>query len=225
MNIRRKWRFNPIGEKYGMLTVIAEAEKILLPSGQKPRRFICECECGKKTNVLLLHLVRQRIRSCGCLSKVLNGESKHPICRSFKSMHERCAPGYFQRHSYFEKGITVCDEWSDYLTFKKWATENGFKKGLQIDRIDNSKGYAPDNCRFVTNIVNVNNRDNTFRVIYHGEEMPIMEVFRKKNIDEVHHGAIRGRIKRGWDIDSAIDTPTRTGNYVSRYNIKKKPDF
>lgn len=222
MNIhRRKWRFNPVGEKYGKLTVISEAEKIILPSGQKPRRFNCLCECGKMTNVLGLHLVRGRIISCGCVSKILNGESKTPICRAWKSMKERCSPKYSERHIYFDKGIKVCDEWdNDYFSFKKWAEKNGLVKGLQVDRIDNSKGYSPENCRVTTNKINVNNRDITFYINYRGEKVSLMLLLDKLGINKKHYPAIRGRIVRGWSHDLAIDTPIRNGNY-GRKNMNK----
>jgi hypothetical protein len=221
MNIRRKWRFNPIGQKFGKLTVISEAEKIVLPSGQKPRRFICKCDCGKDVNVLGLHLVRNRISSCGCIVKVLNGETLTPVCRCYKSMKKRCQENHIDKHRYFDRGITVCEEWANsYFVFKEWALKNGFKKGLQIDRIDNNKGYYPENCRFITNMENVNNREVTFKIIYNGKEEALMPLFRKLNIAEINHAAIRGRISRGWEAQKAIDTPIKKGNYRNRFNYK-----
>lgn len=217
MNKRRKWRYNPIGEKYGMLTVLSEAERLVQPSGQKPRRFKCRCECGNETTVLGLHLVRWRITSCGCFQKKLNGESKSKICRAYKSMKERCKETYSESHLYFKKGITVCEEWSnDYFAFKSWALLNGFNAGLQLDRIDNSKGYYPENCRFVTPTENVNNRDSTVMLNYKGERIAIMDLFRKIGTPKKHWHTIRGRIKRGWEHNKAIDTPIRKGNYAKK---------
>lgn len=60
---------------------------------------------------------------------------------------------------YKDRGITMCDEWRrDFLTFEKWALENGFNNNLVLDRIDNYKGYSPDNCRWVTSKENTMNR-------------------------------------------------------------------
>jgi hypothetical protein len=46
----------------------------------------------------------------------------------------------------------------DYFSFKDWALANGYRPGLTIDRINNSKGYSPSNCRFVTLSENLQNR-------------------------------------------------------------------
>ena len=217
MKERRKHGFNPIGQKFGKLEVIKEAERMILPSGQKPRRFICKCECGNETNVLGLHLVRGRISSCGCIQKVLNGESLTPVCRCYKAMKERCGEKYIDAHRYYHRGIKVCQEWqNNYFVFRDWALSNGFKKGLQIDRIDNDKGYEPNNCRFVTNVENVNNRGNTFYVNYKGQKMSFMLIMHDKKIANMHHATIRNRIQRGWSADKAIDTPIKKGNYSKK---------
>ena len=42
----------------------------------------------------------------------------------------------------------------------QWATSNGWKPGLTIDRIDNSRGYEPSNCRFITALEQARNRTN-----------------------------------------------------------------
>lgn len=61
-------------------------------------------------------------------------------------------------HRYGGRGITVCDEWtSSAKAFIEWSLSNGYKEGLHTDRIDNDKGYSPDNCRFVTQAENNKN--------------------------------------------------------------------
>lgn len=57
-------------------------------------------------------------------------------------------------------GVPVCTEWSSYTVFAQWARQNGYSDALTIDRIDGSKGYEPDNCRWVTYTLNNRNRRN-----------------------------------------------------------------
>ena len=49
---------------------------------------------------------------------------------------------------YGAKGIGVCKEWHDRDNFRKWCNDNGYVKGLRLNRIDSSKGYYPANCYF-----------------------------------------------------------------------------
>lgn len=44
------------------------------------------------------------------------------------------------------------------LAFVKWAYQNGYAEGLQIDRINNDGNYEPSNCRFVSPTANAQNR-------------------------------------------------------------------
>jgi len=89
-----------------------------------------------------------------------NGESYTRLHGVWNRMKTRVKPEFHKAYRYYDRGITVCDEWiSDYFAFRDWALENGYSDDLTLDRIDNSKGYSPDNCRFVTYTVNNQNRD------------------------------------------------------------------
>ena len=86
---------------------------------------------------------------------------KTRLYRIHKSMMERC--GHMgTRHKwamyYEDRGIKVCNDWQDRSKFFAWALANGYSDELELDRIDNDKGYEPENCRWVTHLVNMRNR-------------------------------------------------------------------
>jgi hypothetical protein len=84
---------------------------------------------------------------------------RHPLFNLWGLMKGRCNnPNYVFAHRYSGRGISVCPEWAnDYKTFYRWAIENGWQEGLDLDRKDNDGNYEPGNCRFVPHVVNVQN--------------------------------------------------------------------
>ena len=144
--------------------------------------WLCRClgkngdDCGKEVVVSANDLRRGHTQSCGCLSRELVRErntthdcTHEPWYPTYNSMMRRC--GHWEGASerelrlYRDRGITVCELWQKSpRAFGDWLLAHGWRKGLQIDRIDNSKGYSPDNCRVVTPKENNNNRRNTLRL-------------------------------------------------------------
>ncbi len=59
------------------------------------------------------------------------------------------------------KHCTVCDEWRYFPNFYRWAMAHGYRDDLTLDRIDNERGYSPDNCRWATRSVQNKNRRMT----------------------------------------------------------------
>lgn len=161
-----KRKIHLIGQKYGRLTVIGEAEPYFW-HGRGWGRSICRCDCGTIKIVRDCSLRSGETISCGCLPRELNrkrlmrhGLRKDPLYKVWKGMRERCNnPNFTNHHLYYDRGIRVCPEWNDFPTFRNWCLEHGWKPRLTIDRIDNAKGYSPDNCRIVTFRVNNENRD------------------------------------------------------------------
>lgn len=209
---------NP-GQSYGKFTVISEALSIRIPSGQINRMILCRCDCGNEKIVRLLHLVRNRINSCGCEGFQRHGMSESDIYTTWRGIKNRCyGEKTIQPHLYKDKGITMCQEWKDsFIVFRDWSLANGFKHGLQIDRIDNSKGYFPENCRFVTPSENGRNKDNTFKVFYNGVQLPLKKVLEDLNLMDRYYLVIP-RINRGWNHEDAINTPAKKGNYIRNAN-------
>jgi hypothetical protein len=73
-------------------------------------------------------------------------------------MIQRCTNTNNKKYIHYgNRGINVCDEWLD--SFESFYTDMGEQpEGLQIDRIDNNKGYSKENCRWTTSSVNQKNR-------------------------------------------------------------------
>lgn len=87
------------------------------------------------------------------------GLSNHPLNTIWCGMKERCTNRNADNYKWYgENGINVCDDWLVFINFYRWAVNNGWEPGLSIDRIDCSKGYSPDNCRFVTHKEQCRNR-------------------------------------------------------------------
>jgi len=73
------------------------------------------------------------------------------IYRIHQAMMQRCYSESYKGFKYYgAKGITVDEEWHDNVSFLEWSLEHGYEDHLTIDRIDETKGYSPDNCQWIT---------------------------------------------------------------------------
>jgi len=113
-------------------------------------------------------------------------------CMKFRC-YQKTHPAYKR---YFSKGIIVCNEWkSDYLKFREWALNNGYKDNLCLDRIDNNGNYNPSNCRWATRSQNGNNSDYNVRLNIFGEIKTMKEWSRDKRC-VVKYKTLSERIRR-----------------------------
>lgn len=130
----------------------------------KHRRFLIRCSvCKKELEKNLTDIRACKTGMCiSCKNGVQwtkHGYANDPLYYVLKDMHRRCScPNGKDFEIYGSRGIKVCSEWADtsegIVNFINWANENGYQKGLVIDRIDNDKGYNPDNCRWTTYTMN-----------------------------------------------------------------------
>lgn len=151
------------------------------------------CDCGSIVFARIDGIKSGSVKSCGCYQRETAGPrfskalTKHgmsmPYSEHYKiylvwnGMISRCYNKNKERYSdWGGRGIEVCEEWRDGpVVFKDWCLQNGYQDGLQIDRIDNEKGYSPENCRFVTVKNNALNRRNSVIIEYRGVKKGIEE--------------------------------------------------
>lgn len=115
---------------------------------------------------------------------VKHGDSKTKLYRLWKTIRGRCNDSsrpHFDR--YGGRGIKVCHEWdTDYLSFKKWALENGYREGLTIDRINNDGDYEPENCRWINRKEQAFNRCDTLHFEVNGKILDTRDMYDKYHI-------------------------------------------
>lgn len=105
----------------------------------------------------------------------------------WQGMRNRCEnPNADGWERYGGRGIKVCDEWQDSsAAFIEWAVKNGYKEGLQLDRIDNGGNYNPENCQWITPKENSRKRRNTVNLTIDGETRSVAEWCENMELTEV----------------------------------------
>jgi hypothetical protein len=159
--------------------------------------------------------------SCGCLKKQilsekqlvhgdsLNGSPHFRLHSAWKNMKTRCKPKFSQADNYFNKGIRVCPEWEDnYQAFKDWSLKNGWEEGLTLERKNNSEGYNPNNCKWITKQEQARNTSRIRKYTYQGETMNLSQ-WAKDQRSAVEYGTLLARLRNGWNFEEALTQPSR----------------
>lgn len=142
--------------KYPHLKVIE-----VLGEVYKGHKLSILCECGIQFNSSTESLsksVYKRCKKCGNERKYKNKELKknRPYWIRLNSVYNTIKQRCYNKNnhgysSYGNRGIKMSNEWlNDFETFYNDIINMGYKSGLEIDRIDNDKGYSKENCQCIT---------------------------------------------------------------------------
>jgi hypothetical protein len=207
------------GRIFGRLTCIGK-----VGSRNGHMLWNCQCACGRESIVTTGNLNIGHTQSCGCLqkdrsrkSKLVHGKyhdengNRSKLYHVWDSMKQRCNnPNNKSYMDYGGKGVKVCSDWNDYKTFYDWAISNGYQEGLTIERINNTEGYKPSNCKWIKKSMQASNRRNNHYLSFRGKKMTVTEWGNELGINPKN---ILTRLRRGWSVERALTTPNdRRGN-------------
>lgn len=165
------------------------------------RYAFLRCSCGKIFIANIQQIKTNWTRGCGCKLKTKDGLSKHPLYIVWSNMMRRCTNKFsIQYKDYGGRGIKVCKQWHNFIVFYEWSINNKYEKGLFIDRINNNKGYTPDNCRFVTRGTNNRNKRCSIKYLKENASDASIRLGGKRNL-------VSTRINQyGWSKKKAFST-------------------
>jgi hypothetical protein len=204
------------GSRIGRLVVVEELDTYFKNNGSKSRRFLTKCDCGNDKIVDYSALSRGETQSCGCLLKgaktyemyvgprIRHGLSKSTERNSYKNMKLRCYATYHRAYQWYgAKGIKVCDRWMipGGQGLVNFYNDMGPKPApnYQLDRIDLTKDYCPENCRWVSHRDNQQRRTNSVTVNrgdMYGDITIVMELPRENGIRMVEGKCSCGKVKK-----------------------------
>lgn len=192
------------------------------PYREKTSRF-CSCKCwttSKEARFIVSVATTIRSRMGLFRPSIKHGYSKHPLHGLWRNIKDRC---YNKNNSHYNiyggRGIVVCDEWvKNAKAFIEWALDNGYKKGLTIDRINNNGIYEPTNCRFTDMKTQARNTRNN--IVFDGKTVAEWAEILNKNPHTIY-----SRIDKGVSLINAIFDETKKNGSWQKNRIILKDKF
>jgi len=218
------------GQTFGYLTAVSL-------HSTNPRKWLCVCKCGTNTIVLQSLLLHGRTKSCGCYRRemgVLRGTAsathgegmngKESVeYKTWGAMLSRCNNVNHRMYKYYgAKGIKVCERWHSYQNF---LSDMGRRpEGASIDRIDVTRGYEPDNCRWTDDFTQNRNTTRNRYITVNGMKRCISEwcemlsinrhTLRRLSVEQIE-SLIKKKLdiisNQEWDLPSPLVRVTKPG--------------
>lgn len=200
------------GDRFGNLTVVSFAYK----NNESHLCWNCICDCGKTTIVTKSHLETKHTKSCGCLRGEKHGYLGSDTYRIWQNMKNRCYnPNVKCYLNYGGRGIRVCQKWRD--SFSAFLKDMGPRPdGMTLERIDNEKGYFPENCKWATWKEQRRNSRGWLNILeFENKRMCLADWAIETGISR---HVISKRLKMGWSIERALTQKVRP---MLKYKLKE----
>jgi hypothetical protein len=194
------------------LTQIGMSFKVKMGE-QRVSHAVFQCECGKKIVAIVGNVKSNKSKSCGCWNAEVSGQClvKHGQTRigkrtaeyrTWSGIKDRCHRSTSKSYArYGARGIHVCEQWLN--SFEAFFEYMGPRPdGCSIDRIDNSKGYEPGNCRWATWTEQQRNKTSNVLMTIDGVTKCRGEWATVENAAD--YFIIRARKKRGWSDKESV---------------------
>lgn len=201
-----------VGNSYGFVKVLQYLGRF-----KYDYKYLCICHCGKYVEKWFRHLRGSNNHSCGCMNGKF-AKTRHYMkgtrfYRIWSGMKTRCLNKKQREKSSYRtiSDLTLHPSWIKfnafyedmYQSYNQHVKKYGEAK-TSIDRIDNSKGYSPENCRWATNEIQGRNKRTNHLITAFGETSTMTEWAEKFGIT---HRTLSMRLARGWTIDKALTEP------------------
>lgn len=205
------------GLKIGTLLVESFEKRVTGATKRSRIYWKCLCDCGNETFIDASRL--NSAKSCGCLQGERHGKSYTKIYRVWRGVIERCYdPKNKNFKTYGAAGVTVCDAWRN--SFESFFNDMGDRptEKHSLDRIENSKGYCKDNCRWATPKEQANNKTNNVILEFEGISKTLSQW---ADTTSIPLEVLRCRInKHKWPIKKALTTPNN--EYITLIELDGK---
>ena len=182
------------GMVFGMLTIVSFDKK----DGATGLRWFCKCECGVIKSIIFNSLMKGRTTSCGCnaRSKAAISLTKHGMARTktYKSWHSMTQRAMGKKGGNYQS-LGMFDGWKSFDVFFKDMGER--PEGKTLDRIDNTIGYFPGNCRWANGKTQANNKSTTAFVDFGDRCVTVSMAAELLNVTQscIRHRITSGKLK------------------------------
>ena len=206
------------GQRFGRLKVIKREPGLKFGYAL----WLCICDCGTEIILPSRSLISGNTKSCGCFKREVSigkfveyrkenlhcpEERDRRLENIWSGMRYRCFnPTSKLYPNYGGRGITICQEWSDFYAFQEWAFSSGYSEDLTIDRIDVNGPYSPENCRWATLRQQARNKRETIYLTLGEDCKPLADWAEELGIP---WGTLHTRYLLGWSDERILTTPVQ----------------